>query len=280
MALKESTVYELSRSKTTAKINLLNTQLFSLKREGLEVMWKGGAPIEHRPIVGWQNSEIVMFPIIGATPNGKITVDGTNFPMSQHGLARNLPWQTNINSEGVSMAQIYEAGNEVKNSKGEISVFPRSYKLTKNYSIDGEGKLVFKIEIENRSREALPYSIGWHPAFLALENSTVRLSKDGTVLCSFSLQNVFASPGNVIVADSCDNILYKNDRFNVEIKHDFGTAQVWNKSEGYVALEPISSKSLSRYPNEPEDLMLNVSMKKLMRGENHIYTAQIGVLIL
>jgi galactose mutarotase-like enzyme len=104
---------KLKKSDITAKINPENWQLYSLKRGNKEVMWKGGAPKQEKPDKGWQNSEIIAFPIFGPAVDGVIVYKGKEYPMGQHGLSRRLPWnEVKRTDESIIFTQHYTA-NEV-----------------------------------------------------------------------------------------------------------------------------------------------------------------------
>ncbi len=271
---------KISRHGTTAEINTLNAQLFSLMRTGTEVMWNGGAPMGYGATSGWPNSEIVMFPIVGRAPNDSITINGKPFPMEKHGISRDMPWKIYEHSGVVMMVQIYEAGKEVQSTKSEhISVFPRSFKLTKSYEIIETG-LVFKIKVENASAHTMPYSIGWHPAFRALENSTIKcFGKDPLESTEMQLETIRGNKGNVAVIEGCNIISYKTPEFRVYFSHNFGNTQIWDKGEGLVCIEPITAVSLSRSAQtESPDLLLRKDFKDLGAGQVDSFTAQICIL--
>ena len=278
---KEPDVIEISNAGTTARINQQNKQLISLIRQGKDVMWKGGAPEGYKPGFGWPNSEIMMFPIIGPAPNGEIAINGKHFRMDKHGIARDLPWQiADITPNQVAMAQTYEANTEVRSSKGVISTFPLSYGLLKAYSINERGRLKFEIELENRSEEVLPFFMGWHPAFVAQENSFLISVPQPKGLKITELEEVKLARGNVMFFRGADAMVYGGSSFDLLLRHDFGYGtQVWNKEEGPVALEPISEMFLSRLEEgEETDLALMKKSQKLEVGKKARFTAELEII--
>ena len=118
----------ISNGGTYAELNTENGQLFSLMRGRVEVMWPGGAPAERRPAAGWQNSEIVMFPIVGAAPEDRFLVGSLGSFMNQHGLSRYMEWKDiSSRSDRIEMKQVYRAGDVVKgkeNKKGNHTKEP------------------------------------------------------------------------------------------------------------------------------------------------------------
>ncbi len=259
----------IERAGTTVHVNLENGQLFRLLREGprgrIDVFWSGGAPETLRPKNGWQNSEIIMFPIVGKAPGPEntIVIDGESFSMSQHGLSRLLPWKASFDpaNSSLRLVQEYEAGQKVKNAKGEISEFPRSFRIVKTISIDDEGKVKVAIELENLSEKPLPFLVGWHPAFV-IPIDAGRITPS-TISDSISVSSVQRAEGNVIVAQNSDTITYETPLFALRMPHTFGKAQFWNMEGSYVALEPISAMSLSRAPNVTADLSQQEGVKSI-----------------
>lgn len=251
-------IMEISRGGTVASVNLANGQLCGLRRGDTDVMWHGGGvPAgQQKPERGWDNSEIVMFPIVGRAPNDQIFVDGIPFPMTQHGLSRNLPWLVLKSArDSIELVQVYEAGQRVESKKGP-SVFPRSFTLKKSFSFDDNDDLRYAIEIENLSSLPLPFSAGIHPAFPTFGLGDVSF---GYASPRFSLDVIQRSDGNVIVAETPNSIIiYRAPPFDVELIHDFEKGQVWNRGEGYIALEPTTAVSLSR-PGNPISPLADLS---------------------
>jgi galactose mutarotase-like enzyme len=271
----------ISNGGTTAEINLKTSQLFSLVRGEVDVMWKGGAPESHRAQSGWPNSEMTMFPIIGRAVTGDaedtILVGGRKFSMSRHGIARDMPWiLRSATSEKIVMSQYYNESFIV--DRGLVhSSFPYSYALTKAYSINSRGMLEFKIAVKNRSGVVLPYSVGWQPAFVTPGRPFFDLVGEGHF--SNHLEFVRHARGNVIPFQYKEEARYHTDGFNIVLKHDFGWGtQVWDEGRGYVAFAPISAQPLNRSGREDSmDLLLRKDFKKLEPGGINIFTTEISI---
>src|SRR3989344_6691304 len=109
------TLLELGHVELTARLNRLNRQFCSLAK-GREYMWGGGKPDalktpEER--TGWPNSEITIFPIVGAAKDGEIVVDGVRHPMGQHGIARHLDWSIQeATPASVRLVQRHSSGDK------------------------------------------------------------------------------------------------------------------------------------------------------------------------
>ena len=234
----------ISNGGTYAELNLENGQLFSLMRGRVEVMWPGGAPAERRPAAGWQNSEIVMFPIVGAAPGDRFLVGERGCLMNQHGLSRYMDWEDiSSNSSSVEMKQFYRAG-EVVAGKMPCS-FAGSYTLAKSYVLDSEGKLTFTLELKNNSDVDFRFAAGWHPAFRSVNGGTLTVGHGTVMGFPRSLEDVRKADGNVLRFDDARDVIYRTGDFTVVMAHTFVKTQIWNRGEGLVAIEPITSPSLS-----------------------------------
>lgn len=273
----------ISGASISAEINAKNSQLFSLKRENVDVMWPGGAPESRRPKTGWQNSSPEMFPIIGSAPGDKILVDGIYYQMVQHGIARDLPWElTRSNSQSVTFEQAYDAMSEVPSSKG-TSKFPRCYWLTKTYEIK-QSELTYTLEIYNKSARTMPYFVGWHPAFRSLEPSMLKVMQENAQKTSLTLSKIREAPRNTIEFIGSNKVRYENNEFSLILSHNFadlnsGGTQIWDRGDGCVAIEPISGSALSWLPKEAGDveLALQPGCRILKPGKNAVYTASLSV---
>lgn len=262
---------------TIALINPANSQMYSLRSGGVEVMWNGGAP-ENAPTKGWPNSEIVMFPIVGPAENDRITVNGKQYKMFQHGISRDLPWSVvSKRQNSVTMVQAYEAGKEVSGRKG-TSVFPVSFRLTKTYSITRDGSLSFSLTVENTGKEPLSYALGWHPAFIADKDGAIEVRSWSKYQGGASLEQIKEAEGNVRVFEESNRVIYSSRGFLIEFTHTFGASQIWHKDDDLVAIEPITAVKLEA-PIEGVDIELSKQpgYRSLMRGRSETFEARIKV---
>ena len=148
-------------------------QIVSLKREGKEYLHGGGKPSRarnYRESQGWKNSEKLMFPVVGATLDNRLTVNGTEYPMCQHGFAQFLPFRLDTSSGYHSrFVAEYEAQQLIPNGRKKSLSDPDnlnwgwSVRIAKQYSLL-EDRLRMEWSITNLSNTPMPYDTGWHPA--------------------------------------------------------------------------------------------------------------------
>lgn len=142
---------ELRSAAGTATISEHGAEPHSLRStDGHELLWQAGEE--------WRRHAPVLFPIVGRVPDDAISVDGRTYPMGQHGFARDLEWEVVASDESsVSL--------RLRDSDGTRERFPFAFELTVTYAMDAAG-LTTTYAVSNPARdEALPVSIGSHPAF-------------------------------------------------------------------------------------------------------------------
>jgi galactose mutarotase-like enzyme len=135
----------------TAEISEHGAEPHSLRgTDGHEYLWQAGE--------AWRRHAPILFPIVGRVPDDTIAVDGRSYPLTQHGFARDLVWETVASDES-------SASLRLRDSDDTRSRFPFAFELTAHYAIDDAG-LVTTYEVLNpAARDDLPVSIGSHPAF-------------------------------------------------------------------------------------------------------------------
>lgn len=262
-----------------AKINTLNQQLFSLNFDGVEFMWGGGKPEELKSPEekkGWQNSEIIMFPIVGAAKNDEITIDGKKYPMGQHGIARYIQYKPlkTTNNELV-YCQIYKADTELRSPKGNF-VFPIGYFLYKKYCLENDS-LTFWVNIHNVSSKPLRYALGWHPAFRIPPSSIPGKSSDSYIKTrnkkKYSIEEIKkASTTGALRLEGENEVDYVSELGKVHLSSDFGNITVWSPQEDLICLEPVTALTDREYAGELKD---KPGYKTIKPYENVEYRAKI-----
>lgn len=115
-----------------------------------EYLWQAGDE--------WKRRAPVLFPIICRVPEDTITVRGTSYPMPQHGFARDSMFQ--VVDVDYSCASFVLAATEET-----LQHYPYDFALSVRYEV-GERTLKVDYGVENRGEVPMPFSLGWHPAFV------------------------------------------------------------------------------------------------------------------
>lgn len=116
-----------------------------------EYMWYGNPKY-------WGRTSPVLFPFVGSLKDKKYTWEGKEYPMGQHGFARDNEMVLDSQTED-------EVWFSFASSEETLKKYPFEFLLKIGYKLDGN-KVKVMWKVENPSSEPLYFSIGAHPAFL------------------------------------------------------------------------------------------------------------------
>lgn len=140
----------LAAGEATAVVALKGAEPLSWRVAGRELMW-------HADPAHWDRSAPILFPVVGASSAGVVRVDGTAYPMPQHGFARD------------SLCEVVERGTgfvhlRLTDDAGTRAHYPFAFALGVRIALTPD-TLTLDFGVRNAGREALPYALGFHPAF-------------------------------------------------------------------------------------------------------------------
>ena len=148
--LMSKDLHTLRSDGITAVIAPDGAELISLRdAQGLELLWQAGP--------AWPRHAPILFPIVGRLKNDALRHRGRVLPMTQHGFARNrrFDW-TQRSSASCTLVLKDDAQTRAR--------YPFAFRLAVTYTVR-EADLEVAFEVTNTGDEALPASIGAHPAF-------------------------------------------------------------------------------------------------------------------
>lgn len=120
------------------------------KKMGREIIWEADPTY-------WKRHAPVLFPNVGKTYRNTVLINGTHYPTSQHGFARDSMFKC-TNSTKDSATFLLVSGEETK------EVYPFDFELFITYTLEGN-RLQVKWEVRNPADETMYFTIGGHPAF-------------------------------------------------------------------------------------------------------------------
>ena len=100
----------------------------------------------------------VLFPICGGLPGDQLPLPQGNYTLPQHGFARDQNWQLAELPDGAGVRL------SLCDSPATRAVYPFAFGLTLELRLE-PGALAIGAQVENRSREPMPFSLGLHPYF-------------------------------------------------------------------------------------------------------------------
>lgn len=144
------------------------------KRGGIATKWRiDGQDVFYMDEERFKNPEMsirggnpILFPICGNLPEDAYTLNGKEFKLKQHGFARNLPWEvvSKLTVDNASLKVVLKSNEETK------AVYPFDFEVNFTYQLQGNTLTIVQ-EIKNLSSEAMPFSVGFHPYFIAPDKS-------------------------------------------------------------------------------------------------------------
>lgn len=140
----------LQNESLEAEISPLGAEMIRLRdASGREWLWSGDPR-------WWGGRAPLLFPIVGKVPNDRIRVDGVEYPMRQHGIARTAQFEVLENTP--TLARLV-----LRSSEATRAQYPFEFELEARYRLEGSS-LSLDVIAANRSTRPMPCSFGFHPA--------------------------------------------------------------------------------------------------------------------
>lgn len=141
---------KLSSGILTVEVSRHGAELCSIRKNGTEYLWQADPAY-------WKRHSPVLFPIVGSVWNGKFMVEGKEYPMSQHGFARDMDFDL------VSHGQD-EVLYRLVSSEDTLSRYPFPFVLEIGYRLSGS-MVEVRWRVSNPGDRDMYFQIGAHPAF-------------------------------------------------------------------------------------------------------------------
>ena len=142
---------ELKNDLMTAVFDTHGAELKSLKKGDREYMWNADPAF-------WNRTSPVLFPFVGAVKDGVYRYKGYEYPMGQHGFARDLEFEIAGQTEA-SVSFRLDSNPET------IKIYPFEFELTIVYALN-KNELSTTWIVKNLDEKTMYFSIGAHPAFM------------------------------------------------------------------------------------------------------------------
>lgn len=118
---------------------------------GHQYLWQGDPTF-------WGRRSPVLFPIVGSVWQGKYSMDGREWPMSQHGFARDRDFEI------VTDCPDDEAWFALEADESTHALYPRRFRLEIGYRLH-EARITVMWRVTNLDDRDMSFQIGAHPAF-------------------------------------------------------------------------------------------------------------------
>lgn len=142
----------IANAELAVEVSTLGAEMQSLKTtDGRDWLWNGDG-------AWWTGRSPILFPIVGKAPGDRLAINGTTYPMAQHGIARRREFAIVEQAETACR-------HELVSTPETREVFPFDFRLTLEHRLD-QRRLSVTATVENTGDTLLPFGLGFHPAFL------------------------------------------------------------------------------------------------------------------
>ncbi len=147
-----SNIVVIENSELKVAVNPLGAELFSVKsvKSGHEYLWQGDATY-------WRSRSPVLFPIVGRLCDNKCRIEGVEYAMLQHGIARHLEFE-------IIRAEECEVVFSLTSTAATKESYPYDFILEIGYRLEG-CDVVISYRVENPSPQRIYFQLGAHPGF-------------------------------------------------------------------------------------------------------------------
>lgn len=147
-------VYGLENEEIRIQVNSLGAELRSLLdvKSGHEYMWSGDEKY-------WGRVSPILFPVVGCCRNKEFRYKGDTYSLPQHGFARDMEFTFAEQTKDEMWFRL--ADDEETRAK-----YPFAFVLEIGYRLTDRSVCVMW-RVHNPAKEALHFSIGGHPGFMA-----------------------------------------------------------------------------------------------------------------
>lgn len=141
---------ELSAGEDRLVLALHGAEPVAWRVGGQDFLWSGDP-------AHWNRVAPILFPVVGASAGGQVSLAGRLYPMAQHGFARDL------------LFFVIEAGRDrarlrLEHSPETLAHYPFPFRLDVVAAL-APCAFTLTFEVTNTGEVAMPYAIGFHPAF-------------------------------------------------------------------------------------------------------------------
>ena len=244
-------IFKAENEYLSIEVKKYGAELSSLKSKesGIEYLWQGNPDV-------WYGQSPILFPIVGQILDNKYRVDGIEYEMAKHGIARKRDFELKEQGEGYLI--LTQSWNEET-----LAQYPYKYILEIEFRLEGK-KLIVTHSVINDDERRIYFSIGAHPGFNCKIGDYLEFQENETLVCEKinpdsildgihypTLENskifeitadVFDKDAHVLSGMKSDTLYLKSNFRNEIVKFNFGKCPylgLWAKpGADYVCIEP------------------------------------------
>ncbi len=139
------------------KNNFLSVKISTKGAEMKSIKTSDDAERLHQPDKFWGDQSLVLFPICGAPAEGKITVDGKDYPMPPHGFAPTAEFEVSAQSEK-AVTFVLKSNEETKKA------YPYDFEFYVTYALK-DNSIDVCYNVVNQTDGVMYFSFGSHEGY-------------------------------------------------------------------------------------------------------------------
>jgi len=142
--------FTLESHGASATFDTFGGELTGYQKNGIEYVWQGDPAY-------WASHAPVLFPVVGALKNGSVIIEGKEYKMPKHGIARKREFElTGKTPDSVTFT--------LKANDEGILMYPFRFSLTVTHGLLENG-FQTTYAVTNADEREMPFCIGGHPGF-------------------------------------------------------------------------------------------------------------------
>lgn len=241
-------LYTINNDLLTLKVDTKACEMHSLKRNDndYEYLWNGDEKY-------WKGRNPILFPQISSTLTKTNVIKGKEYPMGNHGFARNSEF-TFVKKEDNSLVFL------LKDNEETLKQYPYHFSLYVTYTLK-ENSVNIKYDIENTNDEIMPFGFGLHPAFNVdkeYKDTNIKFDNGNTLTINKELFEKYPTYYEIPTPTSA--LLSSNGH---ELRLDFKGFKhlaIWSPFAPFVCIEPwnnLGAKDGVDFEKRAENINLN-----------------------
>lgn len=230
----------------TLTVDTYAAEMHSLKlnKNDYEYLWQGDPTY-------WKGRNPILFPQVSSTPTKTNFINGKEYPMGNHGFARNSEFSF-IEEKNDSLTLLLKDNDET------FKQYPYHFNLFVNYTIE-DCSLIITYNIENTNDKIMPFGFGLHPAFNTEKDfNDTKIIFDGHKELIIS-KELFAKYPTYFEKPTPKHALLSTNKHHVRLDfQEFKILAVWSPVGPFVCIEPWLSSPASdiNFENRKDNINL------------------------
>lgn len=203
----------------------------------------------------------ILFPLCGQLPEQKYILDGHEYLMKNHGLARIAEWNVTDKSteKNASIKLSFSSSAETLKS------YPFEFELMFEYILKGNKLTINQLYI-NHSDKSMPMSAGFHPYFFAQDKKSVEYFFNASeyldyedlkikTYCARDMDLTHSKESKLLLDNKGNSLSFclrdLNRKFTFDYSSQFKYIVLWTvPGSNFICVEPWTSKTAALYTKE------------------------------